>query len=162
MLVASTFWKPADTDWLLGAAVSCAQSLRLNSLACLKIVCQTSEDVELLNHAFWLLYIIEKPFRLRNGQASALNDAYIDHEPISSDIRARKPPMQTIGVRYRLAQYCARIADEFDIQKAQSRSTVFTLENTSTHHDMGLESRLTQQPKYHALSRGHLNKPAVL
>ncbi|KXH30973.1 hypothetical protein CSAL01_09178 [Colletotrichum salicis] len=59
----------------------------------------------------------------------ALNDAYIDHEPISSEIGARKPSMQTFGVRYRLAQYCARIADEFDIQEAQSGSTVFTVEN---------------------------------
>ncbi|KAK1634562.1 hypothetical protein BDP81DRAFT_451750 [Colletotrichum phormii] len=123
-LVASTFWKPADTDWLLGAAVACAQSLRLNSLACLKIVCQTSEEVELLNHAFWLLYIIEKPFRLRNGQASALNNAYIDHEPMSPEIGPRRPSMQTFGVRYRLAQCCARIADEFDIQEALSRLRV--------------------------------------
>ncbi|EXF82107.1 hypothetical protein CFIO01_00621 [Colletotrichum fioriniae PJ7] len=129
ILVASTLWKPADTDWLLGVAVSCAQSLRLNNLASLKTVCQTKEEVESLKHAFWLLYTVEKPYRLRNGQASALNDAYIDHEPISSEIEARKPLMQTFGVHYRLAQFCSRIAGEFDSQKALSQSTTFTSEN---------------------------------
>ncbi|KAK1722720.1 hypothetical protein CaCOL14_000073 [Colletotrichum acutatum] len=129
LLVASALWKPADADWLLGAAVSCAQSLRLNNLACLKTVCQRNEEVESLKHAFWLLYTIEKPYRLRNGQASALSDAYIDHEPISSGIEARKPSMQAFGVHYRLAQCCARIAGEFDCQKALSQSTIFTSEN---------------------------------
>ncbi|KXH34032.1 hypothetical protein CSIM01_02367 [Colletotrichum simmondsii] len=97
--------------------------------SCLKTVCQTNEEVESLKHAFWLLYTIEKPYRLRNGQASALNDAYIDHEPMSSGIEARKPWMQTFGVHYRLAQFCARIASDFDSQKALSQSTVFTSEN---------------------------------
>ncbi|UQC73457.1 uncharacterized protein CLUP02_00101 [Colletotrichum lupini] len=88
------------------------------------------EDVALITlHAFWLLYTIEKPYRLRNGQASALNDAYIDHEPMSSGIEARKPLMQTFGVHYRLAQCCARIASDFDSQEALSQSMVFTSEN---------------------------------
>ncbi|KAK0380509.1 hypothetical protein CLIM01_02151 [Colletotrichum limetticola] len=128
-LVASALWKPADTEWLLGVAVSCAQSLKLNNLACLTTVCQTTGEVESLKHAFWLLYTIEKPYRLRNGQASALNDAYIDHEPMSSGIEARKPLIQTFGVHYRLAQCCARIASDFDSQEALSQSMVFTSEN---------------------------------
>ncbi|KAK1527833.1 hypothetical protein CPAR01_12391 [Colletotrichum paranaense] len=128
-LVASALWKPADMDWLLGVAVSCAQSLKLNNLACLKTVCQTTGEVESLKHAFWLLYTIEKPYRLRNGQASALNDAYIDHEPMSSGIEAGKPLIQTFGVHYRLAQCCARIASDFDSQEALSQSMVFTSEN---------------------------------
>ncbi|KAK1520326.1 uncharacterized protein CCOS01_10445 [Colletotrichum costaricense] len=59
----------------------------------------------------------------------ALNDAYIDHEPMSSGIEARKPLMQTFGVHYRLAQCCARIASDFDSQEALSQSMVFTSEN---------------------------------
>lgn len=58
-----------------------------------------------------------------------MNDAYIDHEPLSSGIEARKPLIQTFGIHYRLAQCCARIASDFDSQKALSQSTVFTSEN---------------------------------
>ncbi|OHE98269.1 hypothetical protein CORC01_06466 [Colletotrichum orchidophilum] len=129
ILITSIFWKPEDTEWLLGLAVSCAQSLRLNALASIKTICQTDQEVELLKHAFWLLYTIEKPFRLRNGQPSSLDNAFIDHEPSHVEMEAGTPSTQAFGIHYRLAQCCARVAEEFDSRDALSRSTSHAAEH---------------------------------
>lgn len=61
-------YRVEQTSCVLGLCVSCAQALRLNSMAATRQLCQTDSEINQLRQAFWLLYCIEKAFRMRSGQ----------------------------------------------------------------------------------------------
>ncbi|KAK2771201.1 hypothetical protein CKAH01_14447 [Colletotrichum kahawae] len=98
-----------QTSCVLGLCVSCAQALRLNSMAAIRQLCQTDSEIDQLRQAFWLLYCIEKAFRMRSGQFSSLSDAFIDHNPLTEcDKTGVTATSRDFHAHYRLSQLCSQ------------------------------------------------------
>lgn len=64
---------PGDLNKLLTDTVACAQDLLLNNRKAITKLCHSQEEEGLIVCGFWMLYAIEKPYRMRMGQPSVRN-----------------------------------------------------------------------------------------
>ncbi|KAF4829653.1 Fumonisin cluster-specific transcription factor FUM21 [Colletotrichum tropicale] len=112
-LVATLQYRVEQTSCVLGLCVSCAQALRLNSMAAIRQLCQTDREINQLRQAFWLLYCIEKAFRMRSGQFSSISDAFIDHSPLTDcDKTGTTSTSRDFHAHCRLSQLCSRMSED--------------------------------------------------
>ncbi|KAF0327191.1 hypothetical protein GQ607_005674, partial [Colletotrichum asianum] len=112
-LVATLQYRVEQISCVLGLCVSCAQALRLNSMAAIRQLCQTDSEINQLRQAFWLLYCIEKAFRMRSGQFSSISDAFIDHNPLTDcDKTGTTSTSRDFHAHCRLSQLCSRMSED--------------------------------------------------
>ncbi|KAF4867659.1 hypothetical protein CGCSCA1_v013201 [Colletotrichum siamense] len=105
-----------QTSCVLGLCVSCAQALKLNSMAAIRQLCQTDSEIDQLRQGFWLLYCIEKAFRMRSGQFSSLSDAFIDHNPLTEcDKTGVTATFRDFHAHCRLSQLCSRMSEDLHV-----------------------------------------------
>ncbi|KAF4835381.1 Fumonisin cluster-specific transcription factor FUM21 [Colletotrichum siamense] len=115
-LIATLQYGVEQTSCVLGLCVSCAQALKLNSMAAIRQLCQTDSEIDQLRQGFWLLYCIEKAFRMRSGQFSSLSDAFIDHNPLTEcDKTGVTATFRDFHAHCRLSQLCSRMSEDLHV-----------------------------------------------
>ncbi|WAO93396.1 Zn(2)-C6 fungal-type domain-containing protein [Fusarium falciforme] len=132
LLYCSQILCPSNFDRLLASAVQLSLRMRLDSKHAIQQTYSSSQEQRRAQQTFWFLYTLEKPYSMRTGISSMINDTCIDYSPqrveVSTSSADRNDILdQDIIPLYEYATLCSNVIPQLytgngirDAQKMES------------------------------------------
>ncbi|KAH7242787.1 hypothetical protein BKA59DRAFT_514295 [Fusarium tricinctum] len=137
LLYCSQFSPQLNFNHLLASAVQQSLRMRLDSKHAIQQIPLSSQDQRRAQRAFWFLYTLEKPYSMRAGISSMINDATIDHSPekmetSTSSFDGSNAADQDIAPLYEYATLCSTVTAQLYLNKdihdpQKMESTIYSL-----------------------------------